>query len=271
MANAPSGPIEGVGATVYRSVAGLGDFFLFAARTFVWLFTRRPAPHTLLPSLYLVGVRSVPVIALTGTFIGMVMAVQTYHQFKKIGVESRLGAMIDITIVRELGPVLAATMLAGRIGSAMAAELGTMKVTEQVDALACLGAPPLHYLVVPRVLACTLLIPLLTILADFMGIVGGAVMCTHVFGVEAHSYWSFAQEYVRTWDVMMGLIKAVFFGVAIGLISCYCGLNSRAGAEGVGQAATEAFVASFVAILVLDLFLSLILLRFFAQSARSFL
>jgi phospholipid/cholesterol/gamma-HCH transport system permease protein len=266
-----AGLIVSLGDFVYLSVAVLGDFFLFALRTLGWLLRKRPAPYTLVPNFYLVGVRSVPVIALTGTFIGMVLAVQTYHQFKRIGVETRLGAMIDVTIFRELGPVLAATMLAGRVGSSIAAELGTMKVTEQVDALACLGAHPIHYLVVPRLLACTLLIPLLTIMADFMGITGGAVMCTHVFGVEAHAYWQFAQDYVRTWDIFMGLIKATFFGAAIGLISCYCGLNSRPGAEGVGRAATESFVASFVVILILDLFLSLVLLRFFEGSVRSFL
>ena len=208
----------------------------------------------------MVGVRSVPVVAITGMFIGMVMAVQMYNQFNKMGLATRLGSMINITVVRELGPVLAATMLAGRIGSAMAAELATMRVTEQVDALSCLGAHPLHYLVVPRVLACALLIPLLTVMADFMGIMGGAFICTHFYGVEAHYYWAHTSTYVSMWDVGMGMIKAVFFGAAIALISCHRGLNSRPGAEGVGRSATEAFVASFVVILVLDFFLAILLI-----------
>jgi phospholipid/cholesterol/gamma-HCH transport system permease protein len=246
-----------------QAIALMGDFALFAGRTLAWLVRRRPAPHTVVPSFYLVGVRSVPVVAITGMFIGMVMAVQMFNQFDRMGLATRLGSMINITIVRELGPVLAATMLAGRVGSAMAAELATMKITEQVDALACLGAHPLHYLVVPRLLACTLLIPLLTIMADFMGIMGGAVICTRVFGVEAHFYWQNAQDYVRMWDIVMGLIKALFFGIAIALISCHRGLNSKPGAEGVGRAATESFVASFVAILALDFFLGMFLINLY--------
>src|SRR5258708_6621383 len=165
-----------------------------------------------------------------------------------MGLATRLGSMINITLVRELGPVLAATMLAGRVGCAMAAELATMRVTEQIDALSCLGAHPLHYLVVPRLLACTLLIPLLTVMADFMGIMGAALIVTKIYALEPHFYWAHSSSFVRMADVLMGLIKALFFGAAIALISCHRGLNSQGGAEGVGRASTEAFVASFVAI-----------------------
>jgi phospholipid/cholesterol/gamma-HCH transport system permease protein len=259
------GPIDSLGALAVRSLTMLGDFFIFSAQTFGWMFRRKPAPKTLLPSLYLVGVRSVPVVCITGMFIGMVMAVQMFSQFNKMGLGTRLGSMINMTIVRELGPVLAATMLAGRVGCAMAAELATMRVSEQVDALSCLGAHPLHYLVVPRLLACALLIPLLTIMADFMGIMGGALICTRVYGIEAHFYWSNSEDFVKMWDVTMGLIKAVFFGIAIGLVSCHRGLNSQPGAEGVGRASTEAFVASFVAILVLDFFLAMFLISVYDQ------
>src|SRR4051794_18923236 len=270
------GPISAIGGIAVHAVTILGDFAIFSLQTFGWMVRRRPAPGTLLPSFYLVGVRSVPVVAITGMFIGMVMAVQMYNQFSRMGLATRLGSMINITIVRELGPVLAATMLAGRIGSAMAAELATMRVTEQVDALSCLGAHPLHYLVVPRLLACALLIPLLTVMADFMGVMGGAFICTRLFGVDAHYYWAHTENYVTMWDVGMGLVKAFFFGIAIGLISCHRGLNSQAGAEGVGRSATEAFVASFVAILILDFFLAILLIamydRFVLQGAvRSFL
>jgi phospholipid/cholesterol/gamma-HCH transport system permease protein len=257
------GLISSLGEVAERAVMLIGDFALFAVRSFAWAFRRRPAPGTLLPSLYLVGVRSVPVVAITGMFIGMVMAVQTFNQFHRMGLATRLGSVINITLVRELGPVLAATMLAGRVGSAMAAELGTMRVTEQVDALSTLGAHPLHYLVVPRLLACALLVPLLTIMADFMGIMGGALICTHVFGVEPHHYWQHSEQYVTMWDVGMGLVKALFFGMSIALISCHRGLNSQAGAEGVGRAATEAFVASFVAILVIDFFLAIVLINLY--------
>ncbi len=271
-AAAKTGLVSSLGSLAVDAVVLVGDFSLFTLQTLGWLVRRRPTPGTLLPSFYAIGVRSVPVVAITGTFIGMVMAVQTFQQFNKMGLATRLGSMINITIVRELGPVLAATMLAGRVGSAMAAELGTMRVTEQVDALSCLGAHPLHYLVVPRLIACTLLIPLLTIMADFMGIMGGALICTKVYGIEAHYYWQNSEAFVRMWDVTMGLIKAVFFGISIALVSCHRGLNSQAGAEGVGRAATESFVASFVFILVLDFLLSMVLFQlhdFFTGSAAA--
>ncbi len=255
------GMIASLGEQAYRVLIALGDFTIFAGRALVWTFRRRPAPRTLLPSCYLVGVRSVPVVAITGMFIGMVMAVQMYNQFHKMGLATRLGAVINVTILRELGPVLAATMLAGRVGCAMAAELATMRITEQVDALVCLGAPPIHYLVVPRLLACTLLIPLLTVMADFIGIMGGAFLCTRFYGIEAHFYWQHVQGYVTIFDVLAGIIKATFFGAAIALISCHRGLNSEPGAEGVGRAATETFVTSFVVILVLDFFMTLLLIN----------
>ncbi|MFO0970491.1 MAG: ABC transporter permease [Gemmataceae bacterium] len=262
-ASTTRGPIAGLGDLTIHAVAVLGDFTLFSLRAFGWLFRRRPARGTLLPAFYLVGVRSVPVVAITGMFIGMVMAVQTFYQFDRMGLATRLGSLINITLVRELGPVLAATMLAGRIGTAMAAEIATMKVTEQVDALSCLGANPIHYLVVPRLLACSILVPLLTIFADFMGIMGGALICTRFYGVEAHFYWQHSQGYVQLYDIFSGLIKAWFFGTFIGLISCHRGLNSQPGAEGVGRASTETFVASFIIILVIDFFLGMFLVNLY--------
>jgi phospholipid/cholesterol/gamma-HCH transport system permease protein len=255
------GLIHSLGDQAYQAIAALGDFTLFTAQTLSWTVRRRPAPRTLIASFYQVGVRSVPVVAATGMFIGVIMAVQLYNQFHKMGLATRLGAIINVTLVRELGPVLAATMLAGRVGCAMAAELATMRITEQVDALTCLGAPPIHYLVVPRFLAATLLIPLLTILADFMGVMGGGYFCTRFYGIEPHFYWEHTQGFVTLWDMASGCIKATFFGAAIALISCHRGLNSEAGAEGVGRAATETFVVSFVVILVLDFFLGLLLIN----------
>jgi phospholipid/cholesterol/gamma-HCH transport system permease protein len=248
-----------VGAVVENAICGVGDLGLFSGRTLGWLFARRPCRGTIVPNFYYVGVRSVPVVAITGTFIGMVLAVQSYGQFHQLGLASRLGAIINLSIVRELGPVLAATMLAGRVGSAMAAQLATMRVTEQIDALACLGVNPVHYLVVPRFLACALLIPLLTIMANFMGVMGGALISTRVFDIDVHHYWSHAGSHIGLYDLTTGLIKPMFFGAAIALISCHRGFNSQAGAEGVGRAATEAFVASFIIILALDFFLAMFL------------
>jgi phospholipid/cholesterol/gamma-HCH transport system permease protein len=252
-------PLAVLGQVTYSVISGLGDLSLFSGRTVAWMVRRRLRRDTVIPVLHAIGVRSVPVVAITGTFIGMVLAVQSYSQFHQLGLDTQLGGIINLSIVRELGPVLAATMLAGRVGSAMAAELATMKVTEQIDALACLGVNPVHYLVVPRLLGCVLLIPLLTIMANFMGVMGAALVCTKIYHVEAFHYWKHSQAYVGLWDLVTGLIKPTFFGAAIALISCHRGFNSRAGAEGVGRAATEAFVASFIAILGLDLLLAMFL------------
>jgi phospholipid/cholesterol/gamma-HCH transport system permease protein len=246
-----------VGAVAQNAINNLGDVALFAGRMLAWLFRRAPCRGTIIPNFYYVGVRSVPVVAITGTFIGMVLAVQSYSQFHSLGLDSRLGSIINISLIRELGPVLAATMLAGRVGSAMAAELATMRITDQIDALACLGVNPVHYLVVPRFLACVLLIPLLTIIANFMGVMGGGLVCTKVYEIDAHHYWTHARDYVGMWDLWMGLIKPMFFGSVIAIVSCHRGFNSSAGAEGVGRAATQAFVISFIGILVLDFFLGM--------------
>jgi phospholipid/cholesterol/gamma-HCH transport system permease protein len=200
-------------------------------------------------------VLSLPVIALTGTFIGMVLAVQSYFTFRDLGLETRLGAVINMTLVRELGPVLAATMLAGRVGSAMAAELGTMRVTEQIDALESMGSDPIHYLVVPRFLACIFFIPALTIMADFMGVVGGYLYSIHILNIDQHHYWKNSESFVQLFDLFSGIFKSVFFGGAIALVSCYRGFNCTPGAEGVGRAATASFVWSFVLILAIDLLL----------------
>ena len=182
--SAASDWLADIGALVVDSTASIGSFAIFSWKTFAWMFTRFPRGETLLPNFYQIGVLSLPVVALTGTFIGMVLAVQSYAQFRQLGLETRLGAVINMSLVRELGPVLAATMLAGRVGSAMAAELGTMRVTEQIDALASMGANPIHYLVVPRFLACLLLIPTLTIMADFMGVVGGYFYSVVMLGID---------------------------------------------------------------------------------------
>lgn len=251
--------VADVGGIVIDWFTTVGCFTIFCMRTFRWLFTRKPSQGTLWPSLYQVGVLSMPVIMMTGTFIGMVLAVQSFAQFRMIGMETQMGAVINMSLVRELGPVLAATMLAGRVGSSMAAELGTMRVTEQIDALDSMGANPIHYLVVPRFLACLLMIPLLTIMADFMGIIGAGAYSVFLLGVDAYHYWENSRQFVSNFDMFVGLFKSIFFGGAIALIGCHRGFNSRAGAEGVGRAATSAFVYSFIVILLLDLLLGIVL------------
>jgi len=262
---APSAGIAGwfadrvadLGDLVIGQIAALGDVALFSLRTAGWIFARRQRREVLLPSFYQIGVMSLPVVALTGLFIGMVLAVQSYAQFRALGLETRLGSVINLSLVRELGPVLAATMLAGRVGGAMAAELGTMRVTEQIDALESMGANPVYYLVVPRFLGCLVLIPSLTVMADFMGVLGGYLYSHVVLGIDFHHYWENSRAYVDAFDFLMGISKSFFFGAAIALVSCHHGFHCAPGAEGVGRAATNAFVHSFVLILVLDLFLGI--------------
>jgi phospholipid/cholesterol/gamma-HCH transport system permease protein len=251
--------ITDLGQVFVDTVTAAGDMARFAGQTISWMLLRMPRRATLLFSFYQVGVRSLPVIALTGTFIGMVLAVQSYFQFHQLGLETRLGAVINMSLVRELGPVLAATMLAGRVGSSMAAELGTMRVTEQIDALASMGANPVHHLVVPRFLACVLLIPALTIMADFMGVVGGFFYSVVILGIDSHHYRYNSEQFVGAFDLFTGVFKSLFFGATIALVSCYRGFHCAPGAEGVGRAATAAFVYSFVFILILDLVLNILL------------
>ncbi|TWU42676.1 ABC transport permease subunit MlaE [Novipirellula artificiosorum] len=259
------------GSAVVDSVTMVGDISLFAWQMFRWLFTRLPRRGTILVNFYQVGVLSLPVVALTGTFIGMVLAVNSYYQFHMLGLESRLGVVINTSLVRELGPVLAATMLAGRVGSAMAAVLGTMRVTEQIDALTTMGADPIHYLVVPRFLACILLIPALTIMADFMGIVGGYFYSVVILGIDHAAYLNHSRDGVVGFDLFSGIFKSFFFGGVIAIVSCYRGFHCEAGAEGVGKAATAAFVYSFVLILAIDLFMNILLdavyFKFYSQGA----
>ena len=249
--------IADLGGLVTDGIVGLGNISTFSLRTFRWMLTRLPRRETILPSFYQIGVLSLPVIALTGTFIGMVLVVQSYVQFRNLHLEAKLGAVINMSLVRELGPVLAATMLAGRVGSAMAAELGTMRVTEQIDALTSMGANPIHYLVVPRFLGCLMLIPALTIMADFMGVAGAFFYAVNLLGIDAHHYIENSQHFVGNFDLFVGVFKSLFFGAAIALIACYRGFHCDPGAEGVGRAATAAFVYSFVMILLLDLLLGI--------------
>lgn len=260
------------GKVVWDNIIAFGDFGLFVWRTFSWLFRKFAKWETLWPNFYTVGVSSLPVVALTGTFIGMVLAVQSNFQFKQLGLETRLGAVINMTLVRELGPVLAATMLAGRVGSAMAAELGTMRVTQQIDALSAMGANPIRYLVVPRFLACLFLIPTLTIMADFMGVAGGHIYSVWILDIDAHHYQSNSARFVTVFDLGVGLFKSIFFGATIAMVSCYQGFHCAPGAEGVGRASTASFVYSFVMILILDLFLGIALdalyLSWFPEGAR---
>lgn len=253
----PVGFIEQVGRRTNDLIAAFGTFWVFVARTFLaigpsWL--RWKNLKTILPQMFEIGTKSVPVVSVTGAFIGMVLAIESYTQFKAIGQEARLGTVINLSVVKQIGPVLAAVMLAGRVGGALTAELGTMNVTEQLDALRVMGADPVRVLVVPRFLACLILTPMLTIYSDFLGVIGGWLVSVRGLDIPNDPYWQFSAAGVENWQILEGLIKSVFFGAAIALIGCYKGFTCGSGASGVGKACTESFVASFIAIIVLNFF-----------------
>jgi phospholipid/cholesterol/gamma-HCH transport system permease protein len=250
-----------VGAKTIVCINNIGRFARFVWQSMVVSIHSCANSHTyplIWTQMNIIGVRSVPVVMVTGAFVGMTLAIQAYDQLAGMGLEEHLGVLINISVVKELGPVLAAVMLAGRIGGALTAELGTMNVTEQIDAIRSMGTNPIRYLVAPRVLACLLLTPFLIIYADLMGIVGGYFVSVVQFGINSRAYWNFSAYGVELWDVSIGVIKGFFFGVAIAAISCYKGFTCREGAQGVGQACTEAFVASFISILALDFALAVI-------------
>ncbi|MFA5864346.1 MAG: ABC transporter permease [Phycisphaerae bacterium] len=243
-----------------------GSFSVFCFQTFRWIGTTISRAHDmklLLPQFHEIGAQSVSIVSITGLFVGMVLAVQTAAQFLNLGLGGYMGPVINLSVIRELGPVLAGVMLAGRVGGALTAELGTMHVTEQIDALSAMGVDPIRHLVAPRFLACLLLTPLLTCYADFLGVIGGYLISVKIYGVSAALYWRYSSQSLENWDIFSGLFKSVLFGGAIALISCYKGFNCRSGAEGVGRACTEAFVMSFVSILTIDFFMAVFLNSFY--------
>ncbi|HRQ74771.1 MAG TPA: ABC transporter permease [Phycisphaerales bacterium] len=250
--------ISRFGLLVLFSVVEFGRFTTFAIATTRWLVSVRKwlRWRLLAPQFFAVGVASIPVVAITGGFIGMVLALESFEPFRALGQEERLGGVINISVMKQIGPVLAAVMVAGRVGCALAAELGTMRVTEQLDAMRAMATDPIPFLVVPRFIACLVMTPLLTIYSDLLGVWGGYVMTVGFHGVSANAYWQYSASFIHWWEPASGLIKSVFFGGAIGMIACYKGFYCRAGAAGVGRAATEAFVASFLAIIIMNLVLA---------------
>lgn len=253
--------IAALGAKAIQDVVDAGRFGRFAWRSVTTALRSCCARQTyplVWTQMNIIGVRSVPVIMITGAFVGMTLAVQAYDQLAGMGLEEHLGVLINISVVKELGPVLAAVMLAGRVGGALTAELGTMNVTEQIDAVRSMGTDPIRYLVAPRLLACLMLTPVLIIYADLMGVIGGALVSFLQLGINSRAYWNFSASGVELWDVSIGIIKGFFFGGAMATISCYKGFNCKEGAHGVGQACTDAFVASFISILALDFALAVV-------------
>ena len=242
-------------------LAGLGGFGLLARETFRAVFSQRPEGRYLLYQCYFIGIKSSSVVLVTGAFTGMVLCAQTYFQFHKVGMDTAVMAVVSISMCSELGPVLTGLMLAGRVGAALAAELGTMRVTEQIDALRTLGTDPVDYLVAPRFLATTLAMPLLTAISISVGIAAGYLLAVHFLDIDSTYVWHNMQRYTTGAHVVMGLIKSVIYGALIALISCYKGLTCGDGAEGVGRATTKAVVYSSIALLICNFFLTLLLNR----------
>ncbi|HLZ54440.1 MAG TPA: ABC transporter permease [Verrucomicrobiae bacterium] len=244
---------------VTDSLAGLGRFTLLAKEALASLVTFKVAWRDLLYQVYFIGVKSQAVVLVTGAFTGMVLAAQTYYQFHKVKMDTATLAVVGVSLCDELGPVLTALMVAGRVGAAIAAEIGTMRVTEQIDALRTLATHPVDYLVVPRIAAGHIALPLLTIESICVGIGASYLVSVHLLGIDATYLWVNMLRYTHDVDVVIGLIKAFVYGGLIAVISCYKGLTCRLGAEGVGRATTEAVVYSSITILITNFFLTLVL------------
>lgn len=248
---------------INNGLVSLGELMLLALEAVRSVRYRRPNFSDLIAQLYFVGVKSQSVVMTTGAATGMVLCAQTYFQFHKVKMDTATGAVVSVGMSSELGPVLAALMLTGRVGAAMAAELGTMKVTEQIDALRTLATHPVDYLVVPRLLALLMAAPLLTAQSVVVGIFASYLVGVHLLGIDGAYYVANMVKFTTPLDVVTGLIKALVFGGIIALVSCFKGLNTRGGAEGVGRATTEAVVVSSITILILNFFLTLFLTRLF--------
>lgn len=247
---------ECIGHLVVTSIEGLGQIMLFFLSAVTWMIRPPFRVKNIFKQMEFVGVNSLFVVILTGTFTGMVLALQTYHGFRLFSAESLVGATVALSMTRELGPVLTALMVTGRAGSAMAAELGTMRVTEQIDALYTMATNPIQYLVVPRLIAGILMVPILTTISDFVGIVGGYFVGVELLDINSGIYMKKMLDIVELDDIFNGLVKAACFGLILSLIGCYKGFSTRGGAEGVGKSTTEAVVLSSVSILISDYFLT---------------
>ena len=240
------------------------DFVLFLRRTFVSFFQ----PYARFDFFYRqfidIGLMSIPIVLIVGGFVGMVLGVMTYSQFSKLGIESLMGPFLAVPMVSQLGPILTALMILCRVGAAMTAELGTMRVTEQVDALYCFGINPIKTLITPRVLVCTLMLPALTVLSDAIGILGGWFLGIHVYGVNEHNYFMQTKNYFVPFDIYEGLAKSLVFGVIISVFCCFKGFHTKGGASGVGKSIMTAVVVSFIAIIMSNFFISLIARKIFS-------
>jgi len=253
------GLFEMLGRPFLALVEGFGRIAVLFFSAMAWAFRPPFRLRLLVKQLEFVGVRSFWVVVITGAFTGMVIALQTYYGFRMFSAESLVGGILALSVTRELGPVITALVVAGRAGSAIAAELGTMRVTQQIDALASMAVDPVQYLVTPRILAGIVMLPLLVVMADFVGYVGGYFVGVKLLGINSGMFMAKTLELMEMSDLMNGLVKAAVFGLILTTVGCYKGYYTSGGAEGVGRATTDAVVISSLAILISDYFLTAVM------------
>jgi phospholipid/cholesterol/gamma-HCH transport system permease protein len=237
-------------------ILALQDFFYLTGRALRNLFRSPHYTDDIILQMDIIGVGSLPIVAMTGFFSGAVMALQMSRALATYGATGQVGQIVAITLVRELGPVLSALLVAGRNGSGIASELGSMKVTEQIDALRALGTDPIQKLVTPRLIATAVMLPLLTIVSDFVGLFGGFVIATGLLNITSSQYWTTAYQALVWSDIAQGLLKPFVFAMVIALVGCFFGLRTSGGTQGVGLATTQAVVVASVWIFVLTLFIT---------------
>lgn len=238
-----------------RGISDLGDFFILTWQAMRGIFRRPFYWNDLFLQMDIIGVGSMPIVALIGFFSGAIMALQTSRLLTQYGAQGQVGVAVAITLVRELGPVLTSVLVAGRNASGIASELGSMKVSEQIDAMRALGTDPIQKLVIPRMLATVVMLPLLVIIADFIGIFGGYLIAETIMNITASQYWNSAYRALEWNDLAQGLIKPFVFAFIISLVGCYFGLRTSGGTQGVGKATTQAVVISSVWIFITTFFI----------------
>ena len=255
-----SGPLSAIGVLALDFSDTAGRMTMLVRSTLYWTVRGRIEWRQTILQMLRIGVESFPVGAMTSLFTGMVLALQTGSSFKSLFNEPLFtGTIVSYAIVKELGPVMTALVVSGRAGAAVAAELGTMKVTEQLDALYTLGTDPVRYLVIPRVIAFVVMLPLLTVISNFSGVIGGCVVAYLKLGIPTKVYWDDVFNHLDNQQLLHGMIKPFVFAICIAFISCFKGIQTRGGAEGVGRSTTAAVVASMTAVLIVDYFLTAIL------------
>ena len=252
--------VQRIGAATLFLIDEMGRMFMFLVRALAWLFRPPFRIRQIIKQLHFIGFKSTFVVVLTATFTGMVLALQGYYSLRKFGSEGLLGSAVALSMIRELGPVLASLMVTARAGSAMTAEIGIMRITEQIDALETMAVNPLQYLITPKLVASLLAVPLLVSIFDVVGIWGGYIVGVKLLGVGAGSYWSSIESAVEWKDVYGGILKSISFGLIVSWVCCYKGFNTSMSAEGLGKATTDAVVLTSVLILIWDYFLTSVLL-----------